>query len=83
MLTHRELVSKIKELKYAQNVPGGMCFGISFMGLQAVLAKDIASFIRKLVLLKKIPDGQLAKTIQDARERQRILHHKARGELQK
>ncbi len=77
MLTHQQLVNKIDECKYPIGKKG-MCFGVAIMGAQAVMARDIQTFHRRIKLLEEIEKGKLHEAIEAAKKVQENLHEKVR-----
>jgi ankyrin repeat protein len=71
-ISHSKLISLIASLGYPTN-EGGMCFGIAAMGLQAIFAKDLATFERRLTFLGSIEEKDFKQRVEAAESKRKNL----------
>lgn len=61
---HRKLIIDMQQIHLA--VDDGVCFGYSIMAMQAILLRDTVSFDRRMEILFRLPQEELAKQMQSA-----------------
>ena len=59
----------------------GICFGLAHMGMQAILAGDLASFEKRLQLIKTIPARKFEEFIKTNKEQRLFIIKKIKGDI--
>ncbi|MCE0722480.1 ankyrin repeat domain-containing protein [Legionella resiliens] len=63
--------------------PDGVCYGLAYMAVQAILANDLDTFNRRLSLIAKIPTDQFENTINEAKQKSLVIIQNAKKQAKK
>src|SRR3990167_6630379 len=77
---HQSLIRKLHAAQY-RDVKTGVCYGVSCMGLQAILLRDTAAYDKRINLLYDIDPRDLANKIADALTKWRLIESDIRKQL--
>lgn len=67
-LSHDKLIDFVKQLKYPID-SNGMCYGLSVMAMQAILANDFDTFNRRLNAMASISTDEFAERVEEIEQK--------------